>query len=288
MIAAVSIMGVACALGVVGLLVTLVPSTSGGGSTRSSDGGVRAPLRQSIIRRGRFARAGAGVAAGLLVVGVTRWPVAGVFTMVAVMILPGVLRRSDPRCTARRAEAVAGWTELIRDSLVASAGLAQALVTVATSAPLDIRPHASALATRLVNGVPPERALRTFAAEVDDPAADFVVCALLLAASSRTQRLADVLSALAESIREDVAMRLRVEASRSSARSSVRTIVLFSLGFAALLAMAARSYLAPFDTAMGQVVLVGVGLFYAGGLGLMVRMVRPAPAVRLVQVGHLE
>ena len=83
-------------------------------------------------------------------------------------------------------------------------------------------------------------------------------------------------------------MRLRIEASRSSARSGVRTIVLFSIGFAATLALVARTYLAPFDSAIGQVVLVGVGLLYAGGLGLMIRMVRPAPSIRLVDVEHLE
>jgi Flp pilus assembly protein TadB len=171
---------------------------------------------------------------------------------------------------------------LLRDALAASAGLAQAIVVTASSAPIPIRPQVGVLATRLSNGMSLEAALRSFALEVDDPSAEFLVCALLLAATSRAQKLVEVLSALADSIREDVSMHLRVDASRASARSSVRTVVLFSLGFACTLAVVAHSYLSPFGTAIGQLVLGVVGLFYATGLVLMVRLVRPTPEIRLL------
>ena len=278
---------VGCVVGVFGMLISLLDTTDAG---RASRAGIKmlVPRFGSWSWRSRARRIGGAVATGLVVAGFTRWPVAGVFSAMAVVSLPGILRKSDPSIAVRRPEAVAGWTELLRDSLVASAGLAQAVIAVAPSAPLEIRPQTSALATRLINGVPFERALRLFSVELDDPSADFVVCALLLAASSRAQRLADVLGSLSTSIREDVAMHLRVEAARASARGGVRTIVLFSLGFAATLAVAARNYLTPFGSAEGQVVLTVVGLLYAGGLGLMVRMVRPTPSVRLVQLEHLE
>jgi Flp pilus assembly protein TadB len=208
--------------------------------------------------------------------------VAGAFGGLAVATLPSSLRKVLPGEASKRTEAVATWTELIRDALAASAGLGQAIVVTAPSAPLPIRPEVRALATRLSNGVPLELALRSFAIEVDDPAAEFLVCALLLAATSRAQRLVEVLSALADSIREDVSMHLRVDASRASARSSVRTVMLFSMGFACTLAVVAHSYLTPFGTAVGQLVLGVVGLFYATGLVLMVRLVRPTPEIRLL------
>jgi tight adherence protein B len=219
---------------------------------------------------------------GLLCILITRWPVAGAFGGFAAATLPSSLRKVLPGEASKRTEAVATWTELIRDALAASAGLAQAIVVTAPSAPLPIRPEVRALATRLSNGVPLESALRSFAIEVDDPAAEFLVCALLLAATSRAQRLVEVLSALADSIREDVSMHLRVDASRASARSSVRTVMLFSMGFAFTLAVVAHSYLTPFGTAVGQLVLGVVGLFYATGLVLMVRLVRPTPEMRLL------
>ncbi len=219
---------------------------------------------------------------GLLCIVITRWPVAGFFGGLALATLPGSLRKVLPGTAARRTEAVATWTELIRDSLSASAGLAQAIVVTAPSAPLPIRTEVRALATRLANGVPLEPALRSLAFEMDDPAAEFLVCALLLAATSRAQKLVEVLTALAESMREDVSMHLRIDASRASARSSVRTVMVFSLAFAFVLAVVAHSYLSPYGSAEGQLVLAAVGTFYAGGLALMVRLVRPAPELRLL------
>jgi len=225
---------------------------------------------------------------GLLCVVLTGWPVAGILGALGFATLPSSLRRVLPGETSKRTEAVATWTELLRDSLAGSAGLAQAIVVTAASAPVTIRPQVGALATRLSNGVSLEAALRVFALEVDDPAAEFLVCALLLAATSRAQKLVEVLSSLVDSIREDVSMHLRVDASRASARSSVRTVVLFSLAFLFTLAVVAHAYLSPFRTHVGQLILGVVGLFYAVGLGLMVRLVRPTPEIRLLDAERVR
>ena len=182
-----------------------------------------------------------------------------------------------------RIEAVATWTELLRDTLAAAAGLSQAITATAELAPQAIRGPVLVLAERLASGISMEDALRSFAADLADPSADLVVCALLVAATARSQRLGDLLGALAQSCREEVAMRLRVEASRASSRSSVRTVILFSVSFAALLFVVARSYLLPFGTATGQIVLLVVGVCYVAGLTFMVRLVRPRrPAARLL------
>jgi len=221
-------------------------------------------------------------AIGLLAFVLTRWVVVGFFAVLAAATLPKILKKTAPGAGSARAEAVASWTELIRDSLAASAGIAQAIVVTVPSAPLPIQPQVSQLAFRLNSGVPMTTALRSFAAEVADPAAEFLVCSLLLAADSRAQKLVDVLTALAVAIREEVAMRLRVDASRAAARSSVRTIVAFSLAFATILMVIAHSYLQPFGTLTGQLVLAVVGACYAGGLALMAWLVRPQPAMPLL------
>jgi Flp pilus assembly protein TadB len=219
---------------------------------------------------------------GIVVAVVTRWPVAGVLGALAAVVVPGQFLQASPRIQARKVEAIAVWTELLRDTLAASAGLGQAIVATAPSAPDAIHDQVAMLAGRVVSGVPVEVALRSFADDVDDPSVDLVVCALVMAATSRAQRLVELLSALAGAIREDVAMRLRVDSSRASARSSVRTVIVFSLLFAALLIVVAHSYLAPFGSAEGQIVLIAVGLLYSGGIGLMVRMVRPQVGPRLL------
>lgn len=220
--------------------------------------------------------------AALITLVLTRWPVAAVLVAFAVGYAPSVMGRTSASVAAERIEAIAVWTELLRDTLAASAGIGEAILATAPVAPLAIREQVVRLADRLASGIAMSEAIRAFADEVDDPSCDMVACALLLAATSRAQRLADLLGALSDSIREEVAMRLRVEASRASARSSVRTIVVFSLLFAALLMAIAHSYLSPLGSPVGQVVLAAVGACYAGGIALMVRLVRPPAQLRIL------
>jgi Flp pilus assembly protein TadB len=225
---------------------------------------------------------GAAIGAGLVAGLITRWPTAVPIAAVSVVICARLIRDQGVKTTAARIEAIAVWTELLRDTLVASAGLNQAIVASEQVAPAAIRSEVAALAARVASGYPLANALRLFAEELADPGADLVVCALVLAAESRTQRLSELLTSLADSIREDVSMRLRVDASRSATRSGVKTIVLFSLGFMVLLALVSRAYLAPFSTLQGQAVLVAVVALYGTGVWLMARLARFEAPVRLL------
>jgi Flp pilus assembly protein TadB len=202
----------------------------------------------------------------------------------AVLALRGLGGRSAGR-VIEKLEAIASWTEMLRDTLAGAAGLNQALTATAPISPLPIREEVGALATRLSNGVPLTVSLRAFAEEAGDPAADLVVAALLMAATERAQRLGDLLGALAASTREEVAMRQGVEASRSSARSAVKTVTGFSFGFLTLMALFARPYLAPYHSGQGQVVLLFVGGLFGLGLWLMTVMVRPKATPRLFVSG---
>ncbi len=241
--------------------------------------------RPSEKRHSRLTRVGPPVVSGILVGVVTRWPVAALFAAVAGAVLPTALRRTSSRDATRKIEAIAVWTELLRDTLTTSAGLAQSIVATANVAPIELRDPVAHLANRITSGVPMDGALKQFATEVESTSAHEVVSALRLAATSPAHRLGELLSSLAESTRDEVTMRLRVEASRASARSGVRTVIVFSLGFIALLVVVARSYLSPFASTTGQLVLMFVGLLYALGVTLMVRLVRPRE--RLEVVGEL-
>jgi tight adherence protein B len=282
MIVVVFLCAVGVAVGVVGLAAacrSAVPSPAPGKRTNQPR-----LLALGVLGNGTLAasdsprwgvRFGAPLVAALIVGTFTRWPVAGLLAAVGTASLPSALRSTTSRQATRRTEAVAVWTELLRDTLTTSAGLSQAIVATAAVAPEEIRVPVARLADRTMSGVPMDDALRLLGAEIGDPSADEVVGALRLAAASRAQRLVDLLSALADSTREEVAMRLRVEASRASARSGVRTVIFFSIGFVLLLTVVAQSYLSPFRTVTGQLVLLVVGICYAAGLALMVRLVRP-------------
>jgi tight adherence protein B len=251
------------------------------GQSQSDGGRVRVKVLALVHGGARLPLAAAFV--GFVAAAITGWPVIGVFTALAVTSLPIILRAPSAKSTIAKMEGVATWTELVRDTIQASAGLAQAIITTAPVAPVPIRPVVLRLAGHLSNGLPLERALREFAAAIDDPSADVVVSALVLASTARVQRLVDLLDALAASTREEVSMRLRIESSRASARSGVRTIVAFSLCFAAALVVLARSYLAPYSTLEGQLVLLLVGCLYAVGVVSMIWMVRPQERVRILE-----
>ena len=107
-------------------------------------------------------------------------------------------------------------------------------------------------------------ALRIFANELDDPSGDLVVAALILAADKSPKRLGDLLGRLAQSARDEVNMRLRVEAGRSRTRTSVKVITIFTTLFATFLIVFNRAYLEPYDSFEGQIVLGCIGLCFGG------------------------
>jgi Flp pilus assembly protein TadB len=268
-------------LGVAGLLVGLVGTGTSEGPTDAA----------RLVRRVFAGSKGTGIdpwplvvalGVGALAVMVTGWIVAGPIAALAAYGLPRLLRQTSAAASIATLEAIASWTELLQGTLAASAGLGQAIIATADMSPAPIRDETRLLAAQLQGGVDPRQALLRFADAVGDPCADRVVCSLLLAFTERAQRLGDLLSALAESTREEVALRLRVETSRASVRSGVRTVIVFSVAFAGALALAARSYLAPYGTTEGQLVLAAVGGLYTAGLTLMVTLAKPPRSIRLL------
>ena len=278
------VLGAALGIGLTGVAAVLLarhvrtdPTTapeSADGTSRLLPGNGRAGLDVA----GLVLAAAVGAACAFA----TGWPVAGLIGALAAYGLPRLLRQTSGAESIATIEAIATWTEMLQGTLAASSGLGQAITATAELSPMPIRSATERLAAQIQAGIEPRVALLRFADDVGDPCADRVVCSLLLAFSSRAQRLGDLLSALADSTREEVGLRLRVETSRASVRSGVRTVVVFSVTFAAGLALLARSYLAPFDSATGQIVLMVVGGLYAAGLTLMVALARPPAAIRLL------
>ena len=119
------------------------------------------------------------------------WPAAGGYALPTLLAGRGERTRQ-----VARTEAIAGWAEMLRDTLSAAAGLEQAILATAPVAPAPIRTEVLALAERLGS----ERlipALRQFATELADPTGDLVVAALVLASGNEARRLAELLSSLA-------------------------------------------------------------------------------------------
>jgi Flp pilus assembly protein TadB len=241
-----------------------------------------ARLHSALTSRRDWPLLVAAVVGGAVSAVLTGWPVALPLAAAAIFGVPRLFGQTSASGAISRIEAVATWTEMLQGTLAASAGLSQAIITTAPLAPEPIRPATTRLADRLGAGMQSRDAFLEFADELADPSADRVVCALLLAAGARAQRLGDLMTSLADSTRDEVALRLRIETSRSSVRSGVRTVLVFSVAFALALVVVARSYLTPFGTPQGQAMLAVVGVLYAVGLTLMVSLARPPSPVRLL------
>ena len=235
------------------------------------------------LREQHTIRATAAMGAGTVGGVVTGWIVGAGLITAAVWFLPKLLGRESGHATQiAKVEAIATWTEMLRDTLAAAAGLEQAILACAPVAPATIQHEVVALAGRLENGDRLEPSLRRFADELADPTADLVVAALVLAATQQARNLGELLGSLAGTARERAAMRMRVDASRTRTRTSVRIIVGTTVGFAGLLTLVNREYLAAFDTPTGQLVLLAIGALFAAGFAWLSRIAAETPPARLL------
>lgn len=251
-----------------------------------------APANEATSRRNRRSRpehvaAGhralvAAALTGVLAAAVTGWPVAGLLTSAGTLTLPRLLG-PDRRHAAEVAqiEAIAGWTEMLRDTLSGAAGLEQAILATQPLTPLPLAAHVRVLAEELRSGQRLRTALDRLADRLADPTADLVIAVLRMAAVGQARDLTTLLGALSSAARDQVALRMRLAAGRARIRTTVRVILGSTLTLAALLVLANRPYLSAYDDAAGQLTLLLVGLLFAAGLAWLDQMSRLQPYPRL-------
>ena len=161
--------------------------------------------------------------------------------------------------------ALEDWTRRLSDVLTVGVGLEQAITASLRTTPAAITTEVTALTARLGARWPTEAALRAFADELDDPTGDLVAAALILGARRRGPGLAAVLDGLAATVAEEVAMRRKVEADRARPRTTARWVTLITVGVVGLGALNG-TYLRPYGTTIGQLVLAALGLAFAAAL----------------------
>jgi Flp pilus assembly protein TadB len=201
-------------------------------------------------------------------------------------MLPGLILGAEQvrQVRLRRLEGVATWVESLVATLSGAAGLEQAIITTASTAPAPIRPHVTAMAAALRGGVRLPDVLRGFARDVADPFADTVAASLLLASTQGAGRLADPLTLLAAAVRDEVAAQRRVERGRAKAATDARLIIAATLVMAVGLVVFNRGYLRPYDSVTGQVVLAVVGVLFAAGFLWLTRLARPRDLPRVLDL----
>ena len=224
------------------------------------------------------------VGAAVMVYAATGWPIGAVAGLAFGWSAPTLVGAKAARQREiDRIEGVARWAEQLRDTMKAAAGLHEAIGVTARVAPLAIRSAAEELAAGLQRERLPVL-LKQFASRVANPAGDQVAVALLLASERHGARLVDVLDRVAVAARAEATLRLRIEAQRARAASQARLVSGVIASVVGIYVVLNRSYLAPFGTPLGQVVLAAVcGLWFLSFWAL-VRLASVEPGPRLLAV----
>jgi Flp pilus assembly protein TadB len=230
-------------------------------------------------------RALVGLGVGLVILVTTRW--------IAVAVGIGVLAATwsqlfgagrSARRGIDRLDALAAWTESLRDMVATGAALPEALPASAVAAGPAIRPQVDTLIDRLQNREPLTDSLMRFADDLGDPGADLVVAALVLNVRAQGRQLRAVLTALARSLRSELEARRRIEADRRAVRRGVQVVVLVTVVMALGLLTLNASYVAPYREPTGQVVLAAVVGIFAAGFAWLRRLAEFRPPGRFLQL----
>lgn len=220
---------------------------------------------------------------GVVIFIVTRWLLVAVVLSLVVSAVPALKSKQRLRRDERGlADAIATWTEQLRDTLAGAHGLEQAIVATSDHAPVAISVAVRRLSAQIQYGKLGD-GLRRFADEVDHPIADFVSAALITATKYQARDIAQLLGHLAQCAREEGRMRTRIWVGRARTRSSVRIISFVVIGFIALLVIFNRDYLSVYSSLEGQVMLSCIFIVFGVALIMLDQFSRIVTPQRFIR-----
>ena len=224
-----------------------------------------------------------GPVVAILVFLITNWLIVSVVLGLVVIAVPALKSKQRLRRDERGlADAIATWTEQLRDTLAGAHGLEQAIVATSVHAPLAISSAVSRLSAQIQYGKLSD-GLRRFAEDVDHPISDFVAAALITATEYQARDLAQLLGHLAQCAREEGRMRTRIWVGRARTRSSVRIISFVVVGFVSALVVFNRDYLNVYSSFEGQVILSGIFVLFGCSLIMLDQFSRIAAPQRFIR-----
>ena len=224
-----------------------------------------------------------GPAVAIVAYSLTAWLLVSVVTGLVVSAVPALKSKQRLRRDERGlADAIATWTEQLRDTLAGAHGLEQAIVATSAHAPLAISSAVSRLSAQIQYGKLSD-GLRRFADDVDHPISDFVSAALITATEYQARDLAQLLGHLAQCARDEGRMRTRIWVGRARTRSSVRIITFVVIGFVCALVVFNREYLNVYSSFEGQVILSGIFILFGCSLIMLDQFSRIAAPQRFIR-----
>jgi hypothetical protein len=243
------------ALGVTACVVAAFAPASPGRAGHERPASASTPSMLAGLGTDRLAL---GAAVGVVTLMASRW-VALALALAVLATLWGRLMRDDrAEVERRRVEGIATWLEDLRDTLRGSAvGAEEALEQVARRPPEALRDALTTYAVRRRQGVRTEDALSDLAEQIAHPTSDAAIAAirLVVTGTAGSGRLFSTVDALAAAARDEVRARERIDRTRAVYQSSMKRLVVIAVVLIAYLRLAAGTLLAPYGSAVGQMVL---------------------------------
>jgi tight adherence protein B len=174
----------------------------------------------------------------------------------------------------RLGEAIATWTETVRDGLGAGRHLRAALAASCDQPPAELAEPLAHLSANLDTKAVPD-ALRQLRREVTHPAIGPVIAVLDIAYRRGTGDLIRLMATQVDTTRDDVARLRDQHALRARHRRSMTLLLaLFAVAVTGVLAVW-PAFFAAYRTLTGQLVLAALGAAVAGAVHTLVRMGQP-------------
>lgn len=226
---------------------------------------------------------------GCGVYAVTGWPVGAGIVAVGIAMSPKLLggKRVSDR-SRQRSEAVATFTEQVRDNMYTASGVTQALLDAASDPPELIAVELSTFVHSVRRSDNAVEALQQLGRDLDDPFADMVIVVLTTAVGHSTDQTAPAISRLAATIREDQKWKLRIEVARSRIRTSAKMIIATFVLVAVYLYVVSPELLAAYDSFVGQIWLLFVAGMFAAGAAMLAQFSKVATPARFKARQRIE
>lgn len=221
------------------------------------------------------------VGLGIVALVLTRWVGLAVSVGGITFMMWGMyVDRADREGDRQRLRAMTGWLEMLRDSVSTGSGIVKAITVTSSRAPVNIAHEVRLLSARL-DSMRLEPALWRFADDLDMPAADTAIAALVIATRHHGGNLSRLLSGVIDSTRQRVDQQARVEALRAQFTTASLLMVIVTSVTSILIVGGSAQFRNVYNSVIGQMVILIVGAIFMAAIWILRRMGRPRERTRL-------
>lgn len=223
------------------------------------------------------------IVAGVLLTVVTGWLVWLVIVPLTAVMGPRLLAEPKNR-DIEMMQALDRWLRTMAATMATGRSVLDAIRLSRRSAPELLHEPINRLVSRLNDRMTTDEALGAFADELNSPDVDAAVAALMLAARRGQTGAGRTLHELSDSLQHRLRAWREIETERAKPRIVVRQVTAVMAAVLVVSLVIGGNFFAPYGTATGQVILLGIVAAYVGSLLLLNRMTVPPPRERILAV----